>query len=168
MVKVKGIRKSNFNPSRSPVLTRSSLVNYPQILRQMANSNTNDQTVRHEIYTTNVRIPLFSGLPEDVNLDSYITYIDTHIRTKKITSDAEKIDVFKYFLHRDRGEARNVIGIHPLKDGNLNYKDYVIRFKRFFVRDSENEPLRAFVTQLDTKRHDNESLIAFVLFACFF
>ena len=157
-----------FKFPRSPIRTRSfsrlrqlekdSKMSNPDL----SNLNSDPNVVKHEIYTTNVTIPRFSGVEGTIDLESYIERINNHILNKGIVDDNLKIECFKYHLDPEKGTARKIPPMAPFSTGNLSYAEYIKEFKQFFHKETDNDPLRAMSKFLKLRKQDEEDWLSYI------
>ncbi len=152
MPPVKIVKKVSLR--KSPVITRK----FGEFLR---NPNVTPETmaekvVKHEVITTVVDLPKFSGEPDTIDINHFIQRVNTFIANKGIVDEKLKIEAFKQNIDAVKGLAKQVIIYSQLEEIN-KYEDYVKAFKRHFTKQSDRDPLRAMVKCLGIRIGPGES-----------
>ena len=112
------------------------------------------KVLKHEIITNQIQLPLYSGDPEDIDLESYIARIDNYIATKGLKDDKQMIEAFKANIHPHKGPARYIIICRNFVEEIKTYKDYLKEFRKFFLPANDTEPLRVLVKFLGIQQRD--------------
>ena len=141
---------------RSPIITRSLSRQLPPDSEKMT-----DQVVKHEIITTDVQIPKFSGLNGSLTLSQFIQRINTFIANRGISDDKLKIEAFKQNIDATQGSARFVINYSHLEKCST-YEDYLKTFSKHFTTESDRDPLRSIVKYLNITVGRGESRTQFI------
>ena len=113
-------------PRRGQIVTRSLGKSLRQITEKMAEEN---KVLKHEIITNQIQLPLYSGDPEDIDLESYIARIDNYIATKGLKDDQQKIEVFKANINPHKGPARSIIICRNYVEEIKTYKEDLKEFR---------------------------------------
>ena len=104
----------------------------------------------------------FSGLPDSIDLNSYIKRVETLFTTRGHDQDESlKISCFKESIDQTKGTARNVI-LFPDLDEIKTYAEYIKEFRKHFQDKSDTDPLRAMLKLLKTKQEPSEEQTAFI------
>ena len=160
-------RKTKVISVRSPIATRSVTsgrqVNVSKTLKRKINSAINKmtqvpppQTVHHEVYTSTVDIPKFSGESGSIGLEDYIARVQTYIANKGIKNEAQKIEAFKANIDAEKGKAKVLVNCRYFS-GIKDYNNFLTEFKKHFIEPSECEPLRCIVKYLQMQEKPHES-----------
>ena len=120
------------------------------------------QTVHHEVYTSTINIPKFSGEPDSIKLEDYIARVQTYIANKGIKNNDQKIEAFKASIDPDKGKARVIVNCRPFTNEIKEYDDYLNEFRKHFTQPGECEPLRSLVKYLNIQQQGNESVMDFL------
>jgi len=122
----------------------------------------NPEIVKHEIITNVVDIPKFSGEPNTIDIDQYISRVDTFIANKGIADEKLKIQAFKQSIDPDKGTARTISTFRNLEEEIHTYQEYVKEFKKHFAQRSDSDPLRVLVKYLGTQPRPAEGQTDFM------
>lgn len=159
--------KSKPAARHSPILTRKFARNLFQSLSKAKPQTTNmggngNDLVKHSLISSSADIPKFSGLPDSIDLNSYIKRVETLYTTRGHDQDESlKISCFKENIDQTKGTARNVI-LFPDLDELKTYAEYLKEFRKHFQDKSDTDPLRAMLKLLKTKQESSEEQTAFI------
>ena len=149
----------------SPIKTRSFTTKIFQGLSKANSQTTNmpeEQSVRHTLISSTADIPKFSGLPDSIDLNSYIKRVETLFTTRgHVLDESLKISCFKENIDQTKGTARNVI-LFPDLDEIGTYAEYIKEFRKHFQDKADTDPLRAMLKLLKTKQESSEEQTAFI------
>lgn len=149
----------------SPILTRNFGRNLFQGLSQASSSELNmseNQSVKHTLISSSADIPKFSGLPDSIDLNSYVKRVETLFTTRgHDKEEALKITCFKENIDQTKGTARNVI-LFPDLDEITTYAKYLEEFRKHFQDKSDTDPTRAMIKLLKTRQESAEEQTAFI------
>ena len=162
-------RKTTLTQRNSPVVTRSVTRNNRKLIRKgigqitdnMATGQNNTSKLMHEVYSNPNSVSKFSGEPNTISLDNFITQVETYIANKGASTQEQKIQAFKGHIDPDKGPARKVVTLSKL-ESIKNYDQYLKEFKRHFDDSGEPEPLRTLVKLMGLYRQPEDTDLTFV------
>ena len=124
-------------------------------------NNDNVSIVKHELYTSFTNIPKFSGDVEEIDVDTFLARVDTHIANKGVNEETVKIEILKHYVDNEKGRARHVIRYDQLDKIKI-YQDYKDSFRKYFKKRSDLDALRSLVKVFKTQRSEKEGRSAYL------
>lgn len=120
----------------------------------------NNGVLRHEIHTSNINIPKFTGDDNTLGVNKFLNLIDTLLVTKNISDEKRKIEILKENIDPEKGRVRFIINFHQMEEIN-QYEAYKKAFIKHFMSKCDQDPIRSLVKmikELRTSESDTEYL----------